>query len=341
MQLAYICAESGANDEQIYSVISDANERWGKYPKTRTDRHRRLVDIVERARAKHPVSLNNSFSGLIGSATKEGPTLLGAKSFMESDFSIAWHLEGLMSVGGFGLIVGSPGVGKTQLGIRMALAVSKGESFLHWENVTGPKKVVMLSCEMNGPSLKHLMSAMTDVDWEEHESNLIIYPSGEGLPFDTPEGRKYLESILKEQKPDVLFVDSLGQISSKSLSDDDSVRELTKYFAYLRRSYNLTFYTIHHNRKSQVKGQVGDTLDDTYGSRFLSSDPDFILNMTEKANVITLNVVKQRHGIKPPPQTIHRTPQLNFTLGDLNGTVQSDSSGGPGLFSGGLFGIGG
>jgi hypothetical protein len=54
MLAAYEAAEAGFSDEQIYSILLDCDDRWGKY-KDRTDREKRLVDFVDRARTKHPL----------------------------------------------------------------------------------------------------------------------------------------------------------------------------------------------------------------------------------------------------------------------------------------------
>ena len=120
MGLAYNCAEHGFTDEQIYSVILNADDRWGIY-KTRTDRERRLVDIVERARAKHPfTSVELTFQNLIGTDNEAGTvmqTVFTLDQFLSTELHIDWILQGLLPVNGYGIIAGPPGVGKSQLGL--------------------------------------------------------------------------------------------------------------------------------------------------------------------------------------------------------------------------------
>lgn len=65
MRLGYFGAEVGMTDAEIYAILENADSRWGKFKK-RSDRKKRLLDIVNRAKTKHSVPTNSlTFQGLL------------------------------------------------------------------------------------------------------------------------------------------------------------------------------------------------------------------------------------------------------------------------------------
>lgn len=88
MRLGYFGAEKGMSDSEIYALLLDADNRWKKYVH-RQDRKRRLTDIINRARQKHPKPTTDlTFAGLLGGKTEKieqgMPIVYGFKSFLES-----------------------------------------------------------------------------------------------------------------------------------------------------------------------------------------------------------------------------------------------------------------
>ena len=67
MALGFFGAEKGMSDNEIYSLLINADDRWGKF-KNRSDRTKRLLDIINRARHKYPVGEQFELRGLLGSA---------------------------------------------------------------------------------------------------------------------------------------------------------------------------------------------------------------------------------------------------------------------------------
>lgn len=53
VRMAFEAAESGWNDKQIYALICDADDRWGKY-RDRTDKEFQRASIIDRVRRKIP-----------------------------------------------------------------------------------------------------------------------------------------------------------------------------------------------------------------------------------------------------------------------------------------------
>jgi hypothetical protein len=328
-RFAYFGAEHGWTDEQIFAALSDMAGRWGKY-EGRRDRDRRLIDHINRARQKHgytkPEDL--SFAGISGAAsspvvTGENRLVYGYQDFLAHEIHIEWHLENLFAVRGLGLVTGYPGVGKTQFGLGLAKALALGIDFLGWKNLGGPKKVLVLSLEMSHAPLHHFMEVMqpADVDPEILQRNLLISPIGESLPLDKPEGQAFLNNLLGEYMPDVIFIDSLQKIMSKEMTDEQAVKDLVHYLAGVRAKHGCSMYLIHHNRKKANDSQSkGVELSDVYGSTYITTDVDFVLSLRATThNIVVVDMLKNRLGPTTDAIELFRDDKLTYhiDMGDL------------------------
>jgi len=316
----------GWQDDQIAAILYDADDRWGKY-KHRRDRDRRLTDFVNRARQKHGYnSLENvDLTKLISSANQTAPVMgesklvYGYQDFVDAEFKIEWVLDGLLAQGGFGLIAGYPGTGKTQLSIALGAHMALGEKkFLTWNNVAGNKKVLFLSLEMSAAPLNHFMATIGEgyEDKNTLNRNFLVAPFGTPINLDTPEGQIFFDQIMNDHMPDILVIDSLQKISSKELTDEQAVKNLIHYLATVRAKYSCAMVMIHHNRKKANDGQKkGVELSDVYGSTYITTDVDFVMSLKViEGNLLQVDTLKNRLGPTFEPFTITRNPEnLSFS----------------------------
>jgi len=339
-ELAHMGAELGWSDENIATVLYDSDDRWGKY-KYRRDRDRRITDFINRARQKHGYnSLQNvDLTRMIESANQTTPIMgeskliYGYQDFVDAEFKIEWILGGLLAQGGFGLIAGYPGTGKTQfsiaLGAHMALGTKK---FLTWDNVAGKKKVLFLSLEMSAAPLNHFMGTIGKAyeDKNTLNRNFLVAPFGTPINLDTPEGQVFFNQIMNDHMPDILIIDSLQKISSKELTDEQAVKTLIHYLATVRAKYSCAMIMIHHNRKKPNDGQKkGVELSDVYGSTYITTDVDFVVSLkTVDGNLLQVDTLKNRLGATFEPFSITRDPEnLSFTtdLGNIFNQFAKDN----------------
>ena len=323
-RLGYYGAENGFSDEQIYAILLDADNRWEKY-KGRHDQERRLVEIIARARAKHGYIGEEglTFAGLVTDATAvvtDSKLIYSFQEFSDLEIKIDWMMEGLLRNEGMGVIVGPPGVGKTQLGIQMCAHIALGWDFLGWKNLTTPKKVVFFSLEMGKVPLQVFMNKIKGAYTNQiHDlsKNFHVMPLGEGIPLESKQGQKFVEGVLAEYQPDFVVVDSLQKVTSKELSDEISIKMMLEFLDKMRQKYHTAMTFVHHNRKkpSDSSGGIID-LDDMYGSRYIGANIEFALDMRELAkNVNTVTHVKNRLGEKRSRFEITRTEFLQYVLG--------------------------
>jgi len=105
----------GMLDNEIYSLLIDADNRWKKYV-GRDDRKKRLLNIIDRARQKHPVGNDElTFRGLLESTGSHEEIevntklIYGLQDFLDSEVEVEWLIEDLLERGGFGMVAGKLG----------------------------------------------------------------------------------------------------------------------------------------------------------------------------------------------------------------------------------------
>lgn len=321
--MAYQAAEIGWNDAQIYSLICDADDRWGKY-RDRSDRDLQRSNIVEKARRKHPYSeVDVTFAGLRESAkiTISPQTVYSYREFRKLELHIEWVFEDLLAGEGYGIFFGESGVGKTQLILQMVRAIATGADFLGYKNSSGtPRKVIFFSLEMGSRPLKWFTDKM-ELDLSEEELALCeewldIVPLGEAMSLNRDEGRKFFESIIKEKKPELVFIDSLGAMREGTLNDDAAANDLQKYIMGFKKAYSCGVVVVHHANKQVTGSDL--TLKDFFGSQYLYSGTDFVIgaqfNSREDDSILRLVDCKMRLGRLRASRLVYRTSNLTFAI---------------------------
>lgn len=318
MRLGYVGAEMGLTDTEIYAILDNADNRWGKYV-GRADRKIRLLDILNRARTKHPNALTSpTFAGLSGEATVETDVqyVYGFKDFLDSSIEVEWAIEDFIERGGLGMVAAAPGVGKTQISIQLAIACALGEPFLGWKPVA-PMRMVVLSLEMSAVALKKFMQVIAGHYTEDQikllQENLHIIPLGETLPLHKEQSRTFLYGLMDKIKPDGMVIDSLIKLAGVKL-EEESVGVINHHLGVFRKRYNCFVWLIHHNRKANGDNGTPDSLDDVYGSVFIAAEMTAVLLLYKKRGQKQIAVinVKNRLDEERPMFMVERDKNLFF-----------------------------
>ena len=344
MSLGYFGAEMGMKDEEIYSILLNADDRWGKFKK-RSDRQKRLLDIINKARQKHPVGLNSDeglLKGLLSddsNVTEGQKYVYGFDEFNQTDVHIEWVVEGLLEQSGIAIAVSAPGVGKTQFSLQFAICCALGIPFLKWP-VVRKMKILWFSLEMNHAALKYFTTQMaggySQAEIQELDRNLKIVPLGEVLPLDHEEGRKFLEALIEEYKPDGIVLDSMGKVTTSSLSDEEKIKSLNAYYGRIRNKYGAFLWFIHHNRKATDNNKKPKELGDVYGNQYIAAETSAAVNLWKEGDgSIEVSTIKLRLAPEIKPFSVVRSDHLKFILaenqlgfsglaGDDNGSNNGD-----------------
>jgi hypothetical protein len=334
-RLAYSGAEQGWSDEQIMAVLLDADDRWQKYTR-RSTRERILVDLINRARAKHGyVTLSNE--GLVatlmnlGKGEEQPETDETVTYSIDDILSIPdidnWVLRDLMIPESLGLITGRPGVGKTQLAFQMAADLACGrENFIDWQIEVKPRKVLFFSLEMNARQMGHILRPLrTRYPDPRLSKNLVIHAKGDPIPLEKEWGQAYFLSVLDAHKPEVVFIDSLSLATGGNVSDDMEMKRLFDFLKVARNHYGFSLVIVHHHRKKAndaASKKSADSQSDIYGSYYIAASANFALNLEQlgddaKNKEITMSLLKLRDAAPVDPFKVVRSDKLHFSRNEV------------------------
>lgn len=309
MRLGYYCAEMGMSDAEIFSVLLNADDRWGKF-KDRTDRHKRLTDLISKVRIKIPATQ-------LFADTTDIP-VYGFDSFLKSEIKVEWAIEDLLERNGYMLLTGPSGVGKTQFSLQCAIHLALGKKFLDL-NIDKPHKIIMFSLEMGHASLKLFLSKMAESLTQEElltlEKNFLLVPLGEALYLDSPEGQQRMVDIIESNVPDGIIIDSVGSTSTGQVSDETTVKKLMDFNDKIRNRFGLFTWWIHHNRKSQADNKKPNKMADVYGNQYLVNRATSVYCLWPSTRgVIEVIPLKKRLAEIESSWKVQRLSDLTFTI---------------------------
>jgi KaiC/GvpD/RAD55 family RecA-like ATPase len=301
MRLAYNVAEMRMTDEEAYSILRNADDRWGKF-KGRSDQTKRLLDLVNRARLKYPLDPE---------ATVDGLQVFGWQDLKKLEIHIDWLIPGILQRQGIMVVSGKPGVGKTQFTMQALIHIALGKPMLGWK-IDAPRKVAFLSMEMGSAEIKIFQDEMDSILSEEEKNllqqNFLIVPIGQSLLFDQSADRKKIEQFLETYRPEVAAFDSLSKTTLNSL-DEVSTKAVMDFADNIRMNHDCSVIFIHHDRKAQIGNRRPKSLEDVYGSFYITATATTVIGMwyNEKSYEIEINYLKVRLAQAPATQCVMRT----------------------------------
>jgi CheY-like chemotaxis protein len=150
-------------------------------------------------------------------------------------------------------LVGKPKAGKSRLAQQMALAVSRGQTFLG-HAVPRPRRVLILDLENRPAGARLRFQKMSDA--ASGDERVLIYApetlSSAGITLATGSGVKALQQLVAGVKPNLLIVDTwrllLGGDENKTQVVVDGLRALSSLRQQLP---SLAVLVVHHTRKTQ------------------------------------------------------------------------------------------
>lgn len=168
-------------------------------------------------------------------------------------------------------VIAPPGTGKTWFLQRIVSDLSVGGTiFDGFADEAEPLKSVVFAGEA-GPDMMIRRASATN--WPVNKHNVKIYgmvkaeQKNISVMLDEADGRKNVERIIKLEKPDILFFDTLGSFHNSDENKADAMKPILRWLLTIAETYNIAVVLMHHSRKMQggdVKREL--TQDDVIGS---------------------------------------------------------------------------
>ncbi len=205
-----------------------------------------------------------------------------------------WVWQDRLAAGALGLIVSKPKVGKSTLARNLALAVSRGQSFLG--GAVKPGKVLYMVLEERAQDVTADFRTMGATN----DDNIAIAEAGE---------MKQVVATLKEIQPVLLVIDPL--IRLVSIKDENSYSEMYRALGPLvdvARQTGTHILSVHHSSKSEKSNAI----DTPIGSTAISGAMSTVFYMRREGNSRSIQSV-QRIG-EDLPETILNFDKSSKTL---------------------------
>jgi hypothetical protein len=303
----------GMSNEECYSVLFNADERWGKFKnRTPEDRSKRLLGIITHCRGKKELDAELRLS--------ERESFVNLGDFRSTDLKVTWVFKDFLAERGLGIISAAPGIGKSTLSLRLGFSVVLQKDFLVWkhEETVKSRKVGFLSLEMAGVECKHFLEDMMHTcspeECEKLDKNFFLLPLGYGMNLADKKNQQMILDEIDKHQIEFLIIDSL-----KAATTLDE-KKLDNFFEWLnehvRDKRGVTVWLVHHNRKPPNEGpRKPRGLEDLYGDTFITAHPTTVISLWRRSKgIIEVIPLKVRLAEESDPFTIKREAHLSFSV---------------------------
>lgn len=327
-RLGFHCIEMGMSNEECYSILYNADERWGKFKhRPPADRAKRLVGIITHCRSKKELEVELNLS------EREPAYLLG--DFLDTQLNVKWIYSDFLSEQGFGIISSAPGIGKSTLSLRLGFHTALGRDFLFWKNaIKSGRRVGFFSLEMAGIEvkkfIKDMLPSFTPEEQEILRKQIVIFPLGYAMALDEKKNQQHIMDIIDQYELDFIIIDSLKAATGLDEKRTDKFMDWVN--KDIRNERKATMWLIHHNRKPPNEGpRKPKDLSDLYGDTFITAHPTVVISLWRKAQgVLEVIPLKVRLAAETKAFTIVRKEHLDFEIKETLSLHEEDNEEGKG-----------
>jgi hypothetical protein len=305
-RLAFECAEMGMANAEIFVILKDAANRWGKF-NNRTDKDRRIEGLISYTRSKKAAQAE-----IVDTET----VIYRMRDFLNTKINLKWVVTNLIPVAGSSVVFGPSTVGKSTFALRLGIAIATGEKqFLEWP-IERTQKVLFTSLEMPHDELNYFIKQMqlTDEQIDLLQENFFVWPIGHPYPFDTRDQQSEVLKYIDQFKIDFAIIDSLGEASYGSIKSTDDMKRLYSFMNEdLRKDRKCGYMFVHHPRKPGVGEKNTDDFNEAYGDSYIINRAQTVIVLSPlSGNRIKVSIPKSRLALDQKSFQVVRKPDRSF-----------------------------
>jgi len=215
----------------------------------------------------------------------------------EPEENTRWLVESLWGRSAVGFLAGRPKLGKTWLGLDLALSVATATPCLDRFEVPDPGDVLVYLAEDHPAALRQRLAGLCShrgLALDEVPVHVITAPS---LRLDLERDRLRLHRTVARIRPRLILLDPLVRLHRRDENHAGDVAELLAFLRQLQRHHDLAVLVVHHMRKSGA-GHPGQAL---RGSGDFHAWTDSALYLKSQRDRLLLTA---EHRDAPPPDPI-------------------------------------
>ena len=210
-----------------------------------------------------------------------------------------WLVEQLWARAGVGIIGGAPKLGKSWLGLDLAVSIASGTPCLDTFRVAEPGGALIYMAEDAAPIVKQRLEGLCrhrGLDLAALPIGVITAPS---IRLDLPPDQHRLAETVRRHTPRLLLLDPFVRLHRINENQASDVAAILGYLRELQRAHDLALTIVHHARKSGGSGG-GQNL---RGSGDFFAWVDTALSLHRHRRQLILSV-EHRAAAAPEPSTL-------------------------------------
>jgi hypothetical protein len=210
-----------------------------------------------------------------------------------------WLVEQLWARAGVGIIGGHPKLGKSWLGLDLAVSVASGTPCLDTFAVAEPGGTLIYMAEDAAPVVKQRLEGIC----RHRGLDLVALPIGvitaPSMRLDLPHDQQRLDETVRRHAPRLLLLDPFVRLHRMNENQASDVAGLLGYLRELQRAHDLAVTVVHHARKNGGSASGGQAL---RGSSDFFAWVDTALSLRRQRERLVLSV---EHRAAGAPQPVH------------------------------------
>ncbi len=215
----------------------------------------------------------------------------------EPDNEPGWLVDQLWSRAAVGFVAGPPKLGKTWLGLDLALSVATATPSLDTFEVAEPADVLIYLAEDHPSMVRTRLAGLCRHRGLDLDAARVHVITAASLRLDLESDRLRLIETVARISPRLLVLDPLVRLHRRDENQAGEVAELLAFLRELQRGYDLAVCVVHHMRKGGA-GRAGQAL---RGSSDFHAWTDSALYLTGHQDRIVLTT---EHRGAPAPDPI-------------------------------------